>query len=403
MKNLGCVVLAGAALIAAHAAGAQSFHTIDDPGGGRIIAGTLDSMTAAPEALGALLRHLHTVFGERPGIGNIAADPTGHILGTVFTGTINGVAVTGLAIVGVAPDAPPRAAALFDELSRFPASAPALLAGVPILDAHPLQPLERYVFPDGSGSIGIPAGWQPTQATQGTVVIAGPNGESIVIGLLAPVLDLSNPQAVSLVKSETRSGRPLPGLYTAFAYTDDPVKAYIGVASLFAQKLAKPAPRFTIRSTQTRASYTAIDGEVDDADGHGVKTLAAQVYTMPPSRNGIWGVAVSEVEVPIGLVAAESATVAAICASYAKNDSVADPAARTRIAAIQPIAGATLEPMRVRENAMDRQIAAFARDLGDKAIIAGVAPVEWPDALARGDPQHFKALTADGLLKGIDY
>jgi len=239
-------------------------------------------------------------------------------------------------------------------------------------------------------------------------VIAGPNGESIVIGLLAPVLDMANPQAASMVKMETRGGRPLPGLYTAFAYTDDPVQAYIGVATQFARKLGKPAPRFTIRSAQTHAAatgpgFTAIDGEVDEADGNGAKTLAAQVYTMKPSRGGIWGVAVSVVEVPAALVAAEGATVVAICASYAKNDAVADQASRTRIAAIQPIAGATLEAMRVRENAMDRQVAAYARDLVDKAIIAGTAPGDWADALARNDPQHFQALAADALLKGIDY
>lgn len=57
----------------------------------------------------------------------------------------------------------------------------ALASGTPALAQ------QRIAFPDGSGSITLPAGWRLTSAQRAAAEAAGPNGEGVALGITMPV------------------------------------------------------------------------------------------------------------------------------------------------------------------------------------------------------------------------
>jgi hypothetical protein len=57
----------------------------------------------------------------------------------------------------------------------------ALVGGLPALAQ------QRIAFPDGSGSITLPAGWRLTSAQRAAAEAAGPNGEGVALGITMPI------------------------------------------------------------------------------------------------------------------------------------------------------------------------------------------------------------------------
>lgn len=62
----------------------------------------------------------------------------------------------------------------------------ALVAFAPSASA---QTLRQTPFPDGTGSVGIPAGWQLNGAYKGQVQVDGPGGAAVVFGLPWTIID----------------------------------------------------------------------------------------------------------------------------------------------------------------------------------------------------------------------
>ena len=120
-----------------------------------------------------------------------------------------------------------------------------LLLGVPALAATPAQKLTPYVFPDGSGSMGLPQGWTVISAQLGDVLAQGPNGEKLRFGLVVPVVDPTSPQAGVLM-----AGGGAPGNFIAVPYSADAATLFTQGSEQIAQKLGLPAPTITIQSTR---------------------------------------------------------------------------------------------------------------------------------------------------------
>ncbi|RMF87400.1 MAG: hypothetical protein D6739_01775, partial [Nitrospirae bacterium] len=73
----------------------------------------------------------------------------------------------------------------------------------------------RWVpFPDGSGRVRLPEGWQIRSTYQGAVDIVGPHGEGISLGFSLPI---PTPEAAA----NPLTGQPMPGVVAA--YPADPV------------------------------------------------------------------------------------------------------------------------------------------------------------------------------------
>ena len=80
----------------------------------------------------------------------------------------------------------------------------------------PVPPLQTVTFPDRSGSLGIPEGWNVTSAGEGAVHARGPRGESV---------DFQN--MVGCVNPGTPTATYGSGLPCIAQYTPDPVRAMV--------------------------------------------------------------------------------------------------------------------------------------------------------------------------------
>lgn len=69
-------------------------------------------------------------------------------------------------------------------------------------------PLNPYEFPDGTGTIGLPEGWQTNASScNGTVIVTGPANQEIYIGFDVPVY-LPDSQAVQMQQQMAAQGMP---------------------------------------------------------------------------------------------------------------------------------------------------------------------------------------------------
>jgi hypothetical protein len=155
--------------------------------------------------MGQLLHQVSLVCGDRPQLGRLLQNPSGEILAAFFTVTAkkqDGQPMAGLALVSVLQNGNATAAILADHADRFPSSvnslfqrlkqemgaaqpsatkqnAPADGASAGTVPAASPQPLQPSRFADGSGVIGLPAGWTVVRAQLGdeerTVAAIFPN------------------------------------------------------------------------------------------------------------------------------------------------------------------------------------------------------------------------------------
>jgi len=338
---LAAMLLAAAASVPAGAApaAAATFRTVDSPGGGRIVAATMRDVSL-PAAAATMLRRVHAVLGARPQVVQIAQNPRAHTVALLFT--VPGPAsYTGLAVITAPPGAACGAAVLYDESSRFRTTIRPMLqrlatmtaagdgGGGPTPRIMPAAPLVPHPFSDGTGTVGVPAGWTVANASGGSASIEGPAGEIVAYNLALGATDPSNPNA-------QRYYRGLPRAYarTALAqtvllpYTADPVRAWTTAFAARARANNRPAPAFTVQSAQPMSSggvklseitgtgtIPGIPGKADDEPG----SYVAFAQVTPPNAMGQWMMYFTFVYVPTRQLAAHGATAAAVLDSVRIN------------------------------------------------------------------------------------
>ena len=208
-------------------AGAQaSLKVIDNPGGGQVVYGPVDESTPQM-AMAAVLRYVHTRFGDSPVVSKVFQSRDSQNFGAFFTLTAKTQGdkkIAGLVIISLASGASPAAALLYDESARFAATEPSLLRvlsnawraaasgssppGPPSSAAVP--PLTPTRFPDGSGAVNLPAGWRITFASHGAALIAGPRGESVLLSnSVGPIYDPNSPQVQARLRYANPNNRPI--------------------------------------------------------------------------------------------------------------------------------------------------------------------------------------------------
>ena len=218
------------------AAAQTGIKTIANPGGGTIYLGVLAGQPTPEDAMGKVMQRVTALCGDRPQLGKLDKNTTGEILAGFFTVTgknQDGKPMEGLAIVYAPKTGTAGGAVLLDDADRFPTTvnsmftllkqelgAPASSSGAPSsagasgtpaqgtsaaasapAQSGPPQPLQRSVFPDGTGSIGLPAGWRVLKAQMGDVSASGPHGEKLAFRL-DHTSDRSHEPAVAGVDGE---------------------------------------------------------------------------------------------------------------------------------------------------------------------------------------------------------
>ena len=175
-------------------AATSTVKTIKNPGGGTIVYGPLSSQLTPQAALGETLKRIDNDYGDKPQLGKVLQNQAGTIWEGFFT--VNNkkqgnAPMTGLVIVYAPKSGTAGGATLIDTTANFPKSANSMLqslvqqvtnnakaaqnasqasasSATANVASAPAQKLTPYIFPDGSGSIGLPPGWSVTRASWAT-------------------------------------------------------------------------------------------------------------------------------------------------------------------------------------------------------------------------------------------
>jgi hypothetical protein len=276
--------------------------------------------------------------------------------------------------------------------------------------AGPAQKLTPYVFPDGSGSMGLPPGWTVVGAQLGDVIAQGPNGEKLRFGLVVQVIDPTSPQAGVLM-----AGGGAPGNFIAVPYSADAATLFTQGSEQIAQKLRLPPPIITIQSTrnlpvQFGGKNFAVYGLVDAHDGRGAQAMVTQMIVTPPQALGAYQVTVFEITAPPQVMANDTATITAIYTNYNRNTQFVMAAVNTQIAQSEMREQQILDAARQQSDQSERSTAGFTNILLDQTVIRNTQTGEHftvsdqrADWLTRHNPYLFEEVPESDYIKGIDY
>ena len=297
----------------------------------------------------------------------------------------------------------------------FLVGAPALgtaqsVPSTPPAAAKPAQELAAYIFPDGSGSMGLPPGWTVIRAQLGDVIAQGPNGEKLRFGLVVPVVDPTSPQAGMLM-----AGGGAPGNYIAVPYSADAATLFTQGSEQIAQKLRLPAPTITIQSTRNLPANFggknfAVYGLVDAHDGRGAQAMVTQMIVTPLQALGAYQVTVFEITGPPQVMANDTATITEIYKNYNRDTQFVMAAVNAQTEQSEMREQQSLDAERQQSDRSERSTTAFANYLLDQTVIRNTQTGEHftvsnqrADWLTRHNPYLFEEVPESDYVKGVDY
>ena len=424
-------------IASSQSAGAQdSLKVIDSPAGGQVVYGPVDENTPQA-AMAAVLRYVHTHFGDAPIVGKAFQSRDGQNFGAFFTVTAKTQGnrkIAGLAIVSLARGAKPAAAVLYDDSSRFAKTEPMLLraltdawrtAATPAAasgasHSGTVPPLTPTRFPDGSGAVNLPAGWRITFASHGGAKIVGPRGETVLLSNSAgPIYDANNPQVQARLRHANPNNRPI------LCPNSDALHTYLCILQ---QGGAQPA--FQLRNSralppQGRAVQAVlIDADIDLHDGRGVLSCELGLSITGISPLGDRTLGINGTCAPQSSAAQEQPTLKAIYDSYSINGQVvaseyagderrsreAGNNARIQANNAHAAEDAQSASYQAHMDNIDRFSKSFQNyqldqtELQDSEQNArGAVPNSLADALIKANPDRFQAVPTENFLKGTDF
>ncbi len=288
--------------------------------------------------------------------------------------------------------------------------ATAMRASGPPVAAKPAQNLTPYIFPDGSGSMGLPPGWTVISAQLGDVIAQGPNGEKLRFGLVVPVVDPTSPQAGVLM-----AGGAAPGNFIAVPYSADAATLFVQGSEQVAQKFGLPAPTITIQSTRNLPANfggknVAVYGQVDAHDGRGAQAMVTQMIVTPPQALGAYQVTVFEITAPPQVMANDTATITEVYKNYNRNTQFVMAAVNAQTEQSELREQQILDSARQQSDQSERSTAAFCNILLDQTVIRNTETGEHftvsnqrADGLTRHNPYLFEEVPESDYIKGVDY
>ena len=424
-------------IASSQSAGAQdSLKVIDSPAGGQVVYGPVDENTPQA-AMAAVLRYVHTHFGDAPIVGKAFQSRDGQNFGAFFTVTAKTQGnrkIAGLAIVSLARGAKPAAAVLYDDSSRFAKTEPMLLraltdawrtvatpaAASGASHSGTVPPLTPTRFPDGSGAVNLPAGWRITFASHGGAKIVGPRGETVLLSNSAgPIYDANNPQVQARLRYANPNNRPI------LCPNSDALHTYLCILQ---QGGAQPA--FQLRNSralppQGRAVQAVlIDADIDLHDGRGVLSCELGLSITGISPLGDRTLGINGTCAPQSSAAQEQPTLKAIYDSYSINGQVvaseyagderrsreAGNNARIQANNAHAAEDAQSAAYQAHMDNIDRFSKSFQNyqldqtELQDSEQNArGAVPNSLADALIKANPDRFQAVPTQNFLKGTDF
>jgi hypothetical protein len=431
---------------APNTAGAQAgIKTIPIPNGGTIYMGALAGQPTPADAMGKVMQRVTALCGDRPQLGKLDKNATGEILAGFFTVTgknQDGKPMEGLAIVYAPTSGTAGGAVLLDDADRFPTTvnsmftrlkqelgasasssgAPSPAGGsgspssagaapaAPVKSGPPL-PLQRTAFPDGTGSIALPAGWQMQNAQKGDVSAAGPHGEKLRFGWTIAVIDPTNPASRVLMGNSRGAA---PGNFVAIAHSADPAAAFTAAFTQLAQKARKQPPVIDIAKVQNIAMQGGANefmfGDIDFNDGQGKQYLVAQMINTPVIAAGTWQMTLYVMYGAEQVMGEEASTIAEIFPNYSRNTQMVNAIVNQQIQQSIAITNQALNTIAQYNDSADRMTAGMSNMLRDQSVVVDTqtgAHATTTDGLAgaliNANPNRFQPVSPSGYIPGIDY
>jgi hypothetical protein len=438
LSRIACIGLGLIGLVGCSASGGaqESLSVIDGPSGGKVVYGSVNE--GLPQAaMAAVLRYVHTQFGEAPVVGKVFQSQDGQNFGAFFTVSAKNRGdkrFAGLVIVSVAQGVKPAAAVLYDESTRFAHTEPALLrtltdawrkaaTAAPAAAASNTESIPSLTptrFPDGSGAVNLPPGWRITFASHGSALIAGPRGESVLLSnTVGPIYDPSNAHVQARMRYANPNNRPI------LCPNSDALHTYLCVlqrnnaSATFQLIKSQPIP-----ALRRAAQAVLIDAALDLHDGRGQLSceLGLSVTAMGPQGDRTLGI--NGTCAPLESAAQEQPILKAIYDSYSMNGQVvaqefAGDERRSRAAGnnarIQANAAHAAEDARsasfqAHMDNIDRFSKSFQNYQLDQTELQdndqnarGAVPNSLADALVKANPNRFQTVPTADFLKGADF
>ena len=433
--------------------------TIFNPGGGTIAYAQLPQQHTAQGAMGKVLQYVESSFGGRPTVGKYMKSPDGNSLAATFTVTKGSAKMAGLALVAVSETGPGAGAVLSDTEDHFCTSlkpmlarlqqeatakggsataeaaianaggdssapsttsatgsaaksgaAPATLPAGAVKPSALPQKLTQTPFPDGSGSLGLPAGWKIIGAREGDVTAQGPNGEKLRFGAAQSAIDYSNPQSRALGRGSRGTA---PGNFVAIPFGTPGDEAFKMAVAQLAQKQRRPAPVINYAIVKTLPSQGGsknyfMQGTTTTPDGPAATWIEVIESAMGPA--GVWQLNIYQVTVPEAHAAQEAATVASMFPTYKTNDAVIMGQISVDNSEVQQITSNFMRTSKQMMDASERSTQAESNYLLGNTVISdgqlnahGTVSDDVANALIAADPNRFQAVSSGSYVKGIDY
>jgi hypothetical protein len=413
--------------------GNDVLKTINNAGGGQIVYGPLVQQPSLPAAMGVMLRTIHSQFGNRPEIGRFFQAKGSSSAATFFTVTAKNLGnkpIAGLVIVSMPPGATASAAILYDDASHFGTSLGPMMKqlntvwhpegspGTPTVSSLPA--LHQTSLPDGSASVGLPAGWRITAGGHAQLHAEGPEGQQIHFFSYSVEDPRTNPLY--------RPGVPPPGAIVVYPWGADLTQAFPAVAAQMNQKMGAPSPTYHFTSVKPYGdigprSCVFATGDVDRHDGKGLLAQGSIICAGRP-LNGNWILAVYQTATPTSRANIDGPLLATIETTYKPNDAVLSAQTQATIAHIHEIGDAARRQAGAAHAANDAHNASveanwdsrdkhsqeFSNYLLDQTVIEDSQRNEratvwnqYGDSLVKADPNRYQYVPTKDFIKGIDY
>ncbi len=436
------ILLACAAVMASPAG--DGIKTVDVPGGGHIMYGPLPGQLTPQAAIGKVLHVVSQHCGDRPQITNILKAGNGDILAAIFNVTAknqDGHKLTGMVIASAPKSGQAAAVLLYDDSDRFPTSlnpmfkrlqqeisaSPSALgppsssspSGSPSgshsslpAPTAPAAPLQTYRIPDGTGSIGLPAGWNVTFAQKADILAKGPSGETLRFGMNVQIVDPRDPRSSALGPIRNGTG---PGVFLAIPFGLDAATSFKAFNDQMAIKNRKPPNLLNIGKIQQVPTTDGgriflISGDVDTHDGQGPVLFISRVVMSAQMALGGWSMTIYQVNVPKQVYPQEANTIAHIYSSYNVNVGAMLGIIHEEMRQVEQITNNFIDWSNKLMESTDRSTAGFSDFLRENTVLRdtetgshGRTSDEDAQWLMRTFPGRFEAVPVSQYIKGIDF
>lgn len=429
-----------------------ALKSVSSPQGGTIQYGKVDGQINEAGAMGAVLKALHTQYGDRPQVGKLFEVKGTESIATFFSvanKNHGGGTIAGMMIATKVTNADVEVGLVSDDASRFPKTLAPMMQS--LLKAwHPMNvpadassgasapaaPLHKITLPDNSASVSLPDGWIVAKASGGgTIQASGPNGEQAALGLTFLAYDPGNPY-VQRTMAQLRAGQLQNTSYAQANYISengDPGQALVALIHAIQHRAGVPESTYNFTSmTQVQAPARQrcfkMAGTADFKDGKGSRELSGLYCQQAPGPVGGWLSAIYTTTAPVAVAAKERATLGAILQSFTVNQAVVNAQAAAiaapviaQIHAIGAAAAAQAKSIHEQEDiqessfyrhwdSLDRRSQEFENYQLDYTVIQdNSGPAHgtfWnadADALVKSDPNRYEYVNAPNYWKGIDY